>query len=66
MSKNQLIDAIQEQNRTAKTEFLATFDEEALSTYLNHLNYRRGPRGPQSIWVRPKDTAAIVTRVRAA
>lgn len=62
MSKSQLIDAIREQNRTATAEFLAVFDEDALSNYLNHLNYRHGPRGSQAVWVRPKDTAAIVTR----
>lgn len=62
MSKNQLIEAIREQNRTATAEFLAVFDEDALSNYLNHLNYRHGPRGSHAVWVRPKDTAAIVTR----
>jgi len=37
MSKNQLIEAIREQNRTATAEFLAVFDEDALSNYLNHV-----------------------------
>jgi len=62
MSKTQLIEAIREQNRSASPDFLTRFDEAALNSYLDHLNYRHGPRGEQSVWVRPKDTPAIVTR----
>lgn len=37
MSKRELIDYICEINRSAKTEFLATFSEEDLQSYLEHL-----------------------------
>jgi len=37
MSKRELIDCICEINKTAKPEFLATFSEEDLSAYLEHL-----------------------------
>lgn len=37
MSKRELIDCICEINKTAKPEFLASFSEEDLSAYLEHL-----------------------------
>ncbi|MHC4656287.1 MAG: hypothetical protein ACYS91_14910 [Planctomycetota bacterium] len=37
MSKRELIDCICEINRSAKPEFLASFSEEELNTYLEHL-----------------------------
>ncbi len=37
MSKRELIDCICEINKTAKPEFLATFTEEELKKYLEHL-----------------------------
>ena len=37
MSKRELIDYICEINRSARTEFLATFSENDLSAYLEHL-----------------------------
>lgn len=37
MSKRELIDCICEINTTAKPEFLADFDEQQLSEYLEHL-----------------------------
>ncbi|MDD5327376.1 MAG: hypothetical protein PHY02_06120 [Phycisphaerae bacterium] len=37
MSKRELIDRICEINRSARPEFLATFSEADLSTYLEHL-----------------------------
>jgi hypothetical protein len=37
MSKRELIDCICEINKSAKPEFLATFTEEELNSYLEHL-----------------------------
>lgn len=37
MNKRELIDCICEINRSAKPEFLASFSEEELSDYLEHL-----------------------------
>jgi len=37
MSKRELIDRICEINKTAKAEFLATFSEEELQNYFEHL-----------------------------
>ncbi|MHB1157946.1 MAG: peptidoglycan binding domain-containing protein [Phycisphaerales bacterium] len=63
MSKQQLIEAIRQFNRSVTQEFLITFNEEALNQYLHHLKYRVEPRNPQNVWVRAGDTAAIVTRM---
>lgn len=64
MSKQQLIEAIQEHNRSATQDFLFGFDEAALSNYLSHLVYRTRPRGTAARWIRPTETHAIVTRAR--
>ena len=37
MSKSELIDCICQINKTARAEFLSTFSEEDLKTYLEHL-----------------------------
>jgi len=37
MSKRELIDCICEINKSAKPEFLASFSEQDLNTYLEHL-----------------------------
>jgi len=37
MNKRELIDCIREINKSAKPEFLATFSEEELTEYLEHL-----------------------------
>jgi len=37
MSKRELIDCICEINRTARPDFLATFNEDELKDYLEHL-----------------------------
>ena len=37
MNKRELIDYISELNKSAKPEFLATFSEEDLTAYLEHL-----------------------------
>ena len=63
MSKLQIIEAIRLRNRTADQAFLIAFDERALASYLKRLTTINGRRGPSSRWVRPGDTAAIVTRL---
>ena len=37
MNKNELIECIREINKSAKPEFLASFSEEELRSYLDHL-----------------------------
>lgn len=64
MSKQQLIEAIREHNRSASDDFLIGFDEAALSNYLNHLQYKIGPRSGAAAWVRTGETPAVVTRQR--
>ncbi len=67
MSKLQLVEAIRHINRSATEEFLLTFDEAALTQYLDHLQYRLSPRRSRAAWIRPGDTAAVVCRrTRAA
>lgn len=63
MSKQQMIDAIRQHNRSAEAEFLIEFDESALKSYLQRLTMVQGGRGRGSVWVRTGETPAIVTRL---
>jgi hypothetical protein len=62
LSKERIIQAIQQINRSARREWLSMFDALALRRYLDHLQRTLEPRGGHSVWVRPNETAAIVTR----
>lgn len=62
MSKNQIIENIQQINRSARQEWLNLFDISALRRYLDHLQRTLEPRGGHSVWVRTNETAAVVTR----
>jgi hypothetical protein len=62
LSKAQIIAAIQQINRSAREEWLALFDATALHRYLDHLQRTLEPRGGHSVWIRPNETTAIVTR----
>ncbi len=61
-SKDLLIDAIRQHNRSAHREWLGQFEAPALRRYLDHLLHGTEPRGGDSIWNRPGDTRACVTR----
>lgn len=63
MSKQQVIDAICQRNRTASPEFLARFDDHALHDYLQRLTTVLGRRGRGSVWVRQGQCPAVSTRV---
>lgn len=62
LNKDQVINAIQQINRSARQDFLMVFDTSALQRYLDHLQHVVEPRGSHSIWVRPTETRAVVTR----
>ena len=62
MSKEEMIEAIRRQNRTASRDFLDEFDDRQLSSYLRRLTTVRNRRGPGSAWVREGDTPAISGR----
>lgn len=62
MSKQEVIEQIQKTNRSASAEFLSSFDEAALRTYLRRLTTVLGHRGRGSTWVREGNAPAIVTR----
>ena len=64
MSKQQIIEAIRQHNRSAEVDFLISFDEQALRTYLQRLQTLVGGRG--SVWVQQGETRAVVTRMTAA
>lgn len=64
MSKQQIIEAIRQHNRSAEVDFLISFDEQVLQTYLQRLRTLVGGRG--SVWVRRGETSAVVTRMTAA
>jgi len=62
LTKSQIISAIQQVNRTVSTDWLAGFEASSLMRYLDHLQMTLEPRGRQSIWMRPGETRAAVTR----
>lgn len=62
LSKAQIIAGIQQINQSARQEWLAVFETPALHRYLDHLQHTLEPRGGHSVWVRPNETTAIVTR----
>ncbi len=61
MSKEQMIREIVHINRSAIAEFLDSFAETELDSYLRRLTQVRNHRGPESRWVREGDTHAVVT-----
>ena len=61
-NKAQIIDAIQQVNQSARRDWLNRFAAPALRRYLDHLQLTLEPRGRASIWVRPGDTHALITR----
>jgi sulfur relay (sulfurtransferase) DsrF/TusC family protein len=63
MSKQQMIEAIRERNKSVTMEFLDGFDEPSLLAYYRRLTEVQGKRGRLSVWVRQGDTTAIVTRL---
>lgn len=60
LNKSQLIDSIQQINRSAKADWLDMFDISALRNYLNNLQRTLEPRGVDSSWTRLGDTPPIV------
>ncbi len=63
MSKNEMIEAIRQRNRSAEPEFLLSFDEQTLASYLRRLTHLADHRGRDSGWVRESSSRAIVTRI---
>ncbi len=62
IKKHQIIDAIQQVNRSARHDFLQMFGTSALRRYLDRLDLTLEPRGRGSFWIRQGETPAIVTR----
>ncbi len=62
LNKTGIINSILQLNRSAQPGWLSKFATPALRRYLEHLEVTLEPRGRESIWVRPADTAAVVTR----
>jgi len=60
MSKQELVAAIHDRNESARPDFLMSFDEQVLTSYLRRLTTIYGHRGRHSIWVREGDTPAVV------
>ena len=65
MSKQQLIEAIHDRNRSANADFLSGFDEQTLSEYLNRLTRLIDHRGPGSVWERRSESPCVATRAAA-
>ncbi|TVQ55348.1 MAG: hypothetical protein EA377_03605 [Phycisphaerales bacterium] len=63
LTKNQIIEMIQQFNQSARLEWLQLFDTTALRRYLDHLQWTMEPRGGQSTWIREGDTPAVVSRL---
>ncbi|MEM9251409.1 MAG: hypothetical protein AAGB29_03575 [Planctomycetota bacterium] len=66
MTKQQMIDAIRERNRTASVEYLTSFEEDELKTYLARLTDLIGRRGRSSVWTRDTTEPCFVHRARLA
>ena len=62
LDKARVIEHIRTLNRTARREWLETFDLGALRQYLDHLQQSMAPRTAATRWTRRGDTAAAVTR----
>jgi hypothetical protein len=62
LNREQVIDRIIQFNRSARVEFLESFDDSRLNHYLDHLIATSIPRGPDAVWVRRGETAAIMSR----
>jgi hypothetical protein len=62
MSKQQLIEAIQEHNRSVNDDFLKGFELGDLETYLQRLTRIANHRGRETGWVRSGAAPAVVTR----
>ncbi len=63
LTREQVVDRIITINPTAKSSFLASFNEASLGRYLDHLVAASGPRGRHAqMWMRPGDSPAIMTR----
>lgn len=62
LDKARVIELIQQVNRSARRDWLNMFDLPSLRLYLDHLQRALEPRGGHSTWLRPGDTAAVVTR----
>ena len=62
LDKTRVIEHIRDLNRTARREWLETFDLAALRHYLDHLKQSLGPRTARAAWTRRGDTAAALTR----
>lgn len=60
-TRDRLVEEIVRVNRTATRAFLDRFNDQALRTYLDHLQFANLPRGREARWVRPGDTRAICT-----
>ena len=55
MNKQELVEAIQEHNSTADSEFLLSFDDTELDSYLQRLTRINNHRGRETVWVRDVD-----------
>ncbi len=64
LTREQTIDQIIASNPSATTDFLAQFDNELLTKYLDHLRFTEQPRCGHTSWDRPGDAPAIMVRRR--
>ena len=62
LTKSQLIDSIQQINRSASRDWLTLFAVDPLRAYLDHLQHTLEPRGGDSFWIRPTGDSAAFTR----
>jgi len=58
LTREQLINSILSMNPTAAVEYLMRFETLDLRRYLDRLQLKEGPRGRDSVWVRPEGHAA--------
>jgi len=61
MNKRQIIEDIRRFNTTVPGQFLSQFDEEALSQYLEHLEFARKKHLRSAVWNRAQPQLRLVS-----
>ncbi len=62
LTREQVVDRIVSMNPSATPDFLADFEDTALSRYQDRLTAARSPRARTERWIRAGDTPAIMSR----
>jgi len=59
LTRSQVVDRILQMNPTATVDFLASFSDDEVREYLDHLQFVAMPRGRNSRWVPRSGVSAV-------